>query len=88
MVSDDAVLCDGAVHDAGGIIVATTSDLNWFMAGRVLSGIGGVVINVLMTVRSRQEPILFVSVWYTTAAIVLTSITYCLGNVSSWVVPY
>ncbi len=40
-----------------------------------------VVFNILMTIRRRQEPILFVSVWYTTAAVILTALTYCLGNV-------
>jgi cytochrome c oxidase cbb3-type subunit 1 len=40
-----------------------------------------VVINLLMTIRRRKEPLLYVSIWYVTAAAVLTSITYCLGNV-------
>jgi cytochrome c oxidase cbb3-type subunit I len=34
-----------------------------------------------MTVRQRQEPILYVSVWYVLAAMVLTACTYALGNV-------
>ena len=40
-----------------------------------------IFINVIMTVKNRKEPILYVSVWYVCAAILLTGITYCLGNV-------
>jgi len=40
-----------------------------------------VLYNLVMTVRQRREPVLYVSVWYACAAIVLTSATYCLGNV-------
>jgi len=39
------------------------------------------VINILMTVRRRKEKVLYVSVWYVCAALVLTSLTYSLGNV-------
>ncbi|MBW1982769.1 MAG: cbb3-type cytochrome c oxidase subunit I [Deltaproteobacteria bacterium] len=37
--------------------------------------------NIMMTIRRRKEPILYVSVWYISAALILTGITYCLGNV-------
>jgi cytochrome c oxidase cbb3-type subunit 1 len=37
--------------------------------------------NLIMTVKRRQEPILYVSVWYACAAVILTAVTYCLGNV-------
>ncbi len=40
-----------------------------------------VIINVVMTIARRKEPILYVSVWYVTAAVVLTATTYCIGNV-------
>lgn len=40
-----------------------------------------IFINLIMTVKQRKEPILYVSVWYVIAAILLTAITYCLGNV-------
>ena len=40
-----------------------------------------VIFNIVMTIRRRQEPILYVSVWYVTAAAVLTAATYLLGNV-------
>ncbi|MEP3278475.1 MAG: MFS transporter [Stappiaceae bacterium] len=34
---------------AGSVLVAQASTLNWLLAGRILSGIGGVVVNVVMT---------------------------------------
>ena len=40
-----------------------------------------VLINFIMTVARRKEPVLYVSVWYACAAIVLTGVTYSLGNV-------
>ena len=40
-----------------------------------------IIINFLMTVKQREEPILYVSVWYVCAAVVLTACTYCIGNV-------
>ena len=40
-----------------------------------------ILFNLIMTVRRRKEPVLFVSIWYIFAAVVLTSATYCLGNV-------
>jgi len=40
-----------------------------------------VIYNIFMTVRQRQEHILYVSIWYTCAALILTAVGYCLGNV-------
>lgn len=40
-----------------------------------------VFVNMIMTVKHRREPILYVSVWYACAAVVLTSVTFSLGNV-------
>jgi len=40
-----------------------------------------VILNFLLTIRRRTEPILYVSIWYAAAAVVLTACTYCLGNV-------
>ncbi len=40
-----------------------------------------VAVNLLMTVRRREEPILYVSIWYVLAAVILTACTYCIGNV-------
>jgi cbb3-type cytochrome c oxidase subunit I len=37
--------------------------------------------NMVKTVTRRREPILYVSVWYACAAVVLTGVTYSLGNV-------
>jgi cbb3-type cytochrome c oxidase subunit I len=38
-------------------------------------------INLFMTIRQREEPILYVSVWYITAAVILTILVYGIGNV-------
>jgi len=38
-------------------------------------------INFAMTMRTRKEPILYVSIWYALGAVVLTGSTYILGNV-------
>jgi len=57
------------------------AELPWVVDIMVVISFLMVVINILMTIRRRQERLLFVSIWYTTAAVVLTSITYCLGNV-------
>jgi len=40
-----------------------------------------VFVNLIMTVARRKEPILYVSVWYACAAVVLTAVTFALGNV-------
>ena len=40
-----------------------------------------VLVNFLMTVVRRKEPMLYVSVWYACAGIVLTATTFSLGNV-------
>ena len=40
-----------------------------------------VFINMIMTVARRKEPILYVSVWYVCAGIILTAVTFSLGNV-------
>jgi len=57
------------------------AELAWPVDIMVVISFSMVVVNILMTIRQRRESILFVSIWYTTAAVVLTSITYCLGNV-------
>jgi cytochrome c oxidase cbb3-type subunit 1 len=57
------------------------AELPWAVDIMVVICFVMVVINILMTIRQRKEKILFVSIWYVTAAVVLTSITYCLGNV-------
>jgi cytochrome c oxidase cbb3-type subunit 1/cytochrome c oxidase cbb3-type subunit I/II len=57
------------------------AELAWPVDIMVVISFAMVAFNILMTIRQRKESILFVAIWYTTAAMVLTSITYCLGNV-------
>jgi len=57
------------------------AELPWPVDIMVVISFSLVVFNILMTVRRRKEPILYVSIWYVSAAVILTSITYCLGNV-------
>jgi len=40
-----------------------------------------VLVNFVMTVIRRKEPVLYVSVWYACAAVILTATTFSLGNV-------
>jgi cytochrome c oxidase cbb3-type subunit 1/cytochrome c oxidase cbb3-type subunit I/II len=40
-----------------------------------------VFCNFMMTVKRRTEPLLYVSVWYVCAGVILTAATYALGNV-------
>ena len=57
------------------------AELPWPVDIMVVISFFLVVFNFLMTIRQRKERILYVSIWYTTAAVILTSVTYCLGNV-------
>jgi len=57
------------------------AELIWPADMLVILAFALVFVNLVMTVRTRKEPILFVSVWYALAAVVLTAVTYCLGNV-------
>src|SRR4030042_28271 len=40
-----------------------------------------VFYNLVMTIKQRREPVLYVSIWYIAAGVILTAATYCLGNV-------
>jgi cytochrome c oxidase cbb3-type subunit 1 len=40
--------------------------------------------NLMMTVKQRREPLLYVSIWYVLASVILTGIIYFIGNVM-WV---
>jgi cytochrome c oxidase cbb3-type subunit 1/cytochrome c oxidase cbb3-type subunit I/II len=40
-----------------------------------------VFFNFIMTVKQRTEPVLYVSIWYALAAVILTPCTYALGNI-------
>ncbi len=57
------------------------AELIWPIDMMVVAAFSLVVINILMTVKQRQEPILYVSIWYVCAAVILTAVTYALGNV-------
>jgi cytochrome c oxidase cbb3-type subunit 1/cytochrome c oxidase cbb3-type subunit I/II len=56
----------------------------WTIDVLVAVAFGLIFFNLIMTVRQREEPILYVSVWYICAAIILTAIVYIIGNVM-WV---
>ncbi len=57
------------------------AELPWIV-DLMIAGIFSLVIyNLMRTVSQRQEPILYVSIWYACAALVLTAVGYCLGNV-------
>ncbi|MCJ7683435.1 MAG: cbb3-type cytochrome c oxidase subunit I [Desulfobacteraceae bacterium] len=57
------------------------AELIWPIDLVVIIGFVMVFFNFIMTVARREEPILYVSVWYVLAAVVLTTVTYCLGNI-------
>jgi cytochrome c oxidase cbb3-type subunit 1/cytochrome c oxidase cbb3-type subunit I/II len=57
------------------------AELIWPADMLVVAAFVLVFINLIMTVRKRKEPILYVSVWYALGAVVLTGATYCIGNV-------
>jgi cytochrome c oxidase cbb3-type subunit 1/cytochrome c oxidase cbb3-type subunit I/II len=57
------------------------AEFPWAVDIMVVISFSLVVLNFLLTIRRRTEPILYVSIWYAVAAVVLTSCTYCLGNV-------
>jgi cytochrome c oxidase cbb3-type subunit 1/cytochrome c oxidase cbb3-type subunit I/II len=57
------------------------AELPWVVDILVVISFGLVIANFLLTIRQRSEPILYVSIWYAAAAVVLTACTYCLGNV-------
>ena len=57
------------------------AELIWPVDMLIIAGFVLLFINLIMTIRQRREPILYVSVWYAAAAVVLTGTTYCIGNV-------
>lgn len=57
------------------------AELIWPIDMMVIAAFSLLIINIIMTVRQRREPILYVSVWYVCAAVILTTITYALGNI-------
>jgi cytochrome c oxidase cbb3-type subunit 1/cytochrome c oxidase cbb3-type subunit I/II len=57
------------------------AELIWPIDVIVVAAFVLIFFNLIMTVRNRQEKILYVSIWYVLAAILLTACTYSLGNV-------
>ena len=57
------------------------AELIWPVDMLIVIAFALIVFNLAMTVKRRKEPVLYVSVWYALAAVVLTSVTYCIGNV-------
>lgn len=57
------------------------AELPWAADLLIIAAFGLVIANLLLTVRRRTEPVLYVSIWYAAAAVVLTACTYALGNV-------
>ncbi|WP_281492197.1 cbb3-type cytochrome c oxidase subunit I [Desulfosarcina cetonica] len=57
------------------------AELIWPLDIMVVAAFGLVFINFILTVKNRQEPILYVSVWYMLAGVILTFCTFALGNV-------
>lgn len=57
------------------------AEMIWPVDMLVVAVFGMVIINLLMTVKHRQEPLLYVSVWYACAGAVLTACTFAMGNV-------
>jgi cytochrome c oxidase cbb3-type subunit 1 len=57
------------------------AELPWAVDMMIAGLFGLVIFNLFMTVRRRQESILYVSIWYACAAVILTAVGYCLGNV-------
>jgi cytochrome c oxidase cbb3-type subunit 1/cytochrome c oxidase cbb3-type subunit I/II len=57
------------------------AELIWPVDMLVILSFALVVLNLLMTVRQRKEPVLYVSIWYACAAVILTALTFSLGNV-------
>ena len=57
------------------------AELIWPVDMLVIVSFALVILNLLMTVARRKEPVLYVSVWYACAAVILTALTFSLGNV-------
>ncbi len=53
----------------------------WILDVLVVGALCLIFFNLAGTVKNREEPLLYVSVWYVLAAVILTALTYSLGNV-------
>ncbi len=57
------------------------AEMIWPIDIGIVIAFGLIFFNFVMTVKNRKEKILYVSVWYVLAAIILTACTYSMGNV-------
>jgi len=57
------------------------AELIWPIDLSIIFSFALMFFNMFMTVRHRQEKILYVSIWYVFAALIFTGLTYGLGNV-------
>jgi len=57
------------------------AEMIWPIDIGIIAAFCMIFFNFMMTVKNRQEKILYVSVWYVLAAVILTACTYSLGNV-------
>ena len=53
----------------------------WIIDVLVAVAFALIFFNMIMTIKQRTEPVLYVSVWYICAAIILSLFTYAIGNV-------
>ena len=53
----------------------------WFVDLLFLLAFVLILLNFLLTIMQRREPVIYVSIWYAGAAVTLTFMTYALGNV-------
>ncbi len=57
------------------------AEMVWIVDVLVVGAFLLVFLNLILTVRNRTEQILYVSVWYVCAGVILTAATFSLGNV-------
>jgi len=57
------------------------AEMIWPIDIAIVFVFGLIFFNFAMTVKNRKEKILYVSVWYVLAAVILTACTYSMGNV-------
>lgn len=57
------------------------AELIWPIDVLIVAAFLLIFINLIMTVRNRKEKVLYVSIWYVLAAVILTAATYSMGNV-------
>jgi Cbb3-type cytochrome oxidase, subunit 1 len=79
------ILVSGVVTLAMGHTQAREyAELIWPIDILVVIFFGLLFYNLMMTVKQRKEPLLYVSIWYALASVILTGIVYFVGNVM-WV---